>query len=657
MYPPYYGGVTFWAGAYGYGWSAYGPYGGAGYGARYNPATGVYSRGGYAYGPGGAAAWRTGYNPSTGTWAGQRGGANAYGSWKQGAVTNGSDWARGGSVSNSQGTLRGFQTSGGAAGIGGLGEPGLRLRRQGRPGERLRGPRRQRLQEGPERELVAAATPKGSEGASTSKILVGLDAGTRDSLNHDYRAGSPAARRHPRTRDAARTAAAGRSAGEGAGASVAAEGTKRRKVLRATAVAAAGVVLLAVIAVALAPWWIDLKPVRERVERAASTALAGTLTFERIELSWFPRAEVVVPLREGGSCPGRARHRPERARRRPRSFRSSAAGSCSRSVGVDGLDLAVDLRARRRSRSDPRRLRPPDWKQALSLAGLRDAGRRRGPEPCGPVARGAREPRARRPARRGRAPRGGREGRAHALASLAGFPAAPRRGVAAGGRGRPARGAGRARERARRDGACARSSSLFAGDDPTIAAIFAIVPGRHADVLLLRVGREARPAISGFSSGCRSAPPLQDAKVRIAGPGLDLADVAADVALEGGVLSAENAEARVGKSRASDGKRPDRPREGRRPPARGGAGAGRPRRGARDPRARDREPVLPSGARARGGPAGERDGPAHDRRPQERAEDERRRVGDAVLGELPRGSRGRSRCGAGGSSSTGRASA
>ena len=124
MYPPYYGGVTFWAGAYGYGWSAYGPYGGAGYGARYNPATGVYSRGGYAYGPGGAAAWRTGYNPSTGVVGAQRGGANAYGSWKQGAVTNGSDWARGGSVSNSQGTLRGFQTSGGAAGIGGSGSQG-----------------------------------------------------------------------------------------------------------------------------------------------------------------------------------------------------------------------------------------------------------------------------------------------------------------------------------------------------------------------------------------------------------------------------------------------------------------------------------------------------------------------------------------------------
>ncbi len=46
---------------------------------------------------------------------------------------------------------------------------------------------------------------------------------------------------------------------------------------------------------------------------------------------------------------------------------------------------------------------------------------------------------------------------------------------------------------------------------------------------------------------------VADAKVRIEGPGLELADVSADVALEGGVLSAEHAAARVGKSRASGG--------------------------------------------------------------------------------------------------------
>ena len=47
---------------------------------------------------------------------------------------------------------------------------------------------------------------------------------------------------------------------------------------------------------------------------------------------------------------------------------------------------------------------------------------------------------------------------------------------------------------------------------------------------------------------------VADAKVRIAEAGLDLANVTGDAALEGGVLSAENATARVGKSRASGGK-------------------------------------------------------------------------------------------------------
>jgi len=121
---PHYGHYNYYAGPHGYGWSAHGPYGGAGYGAKYNPATGIYSRGGYAYGPGGGAAYRAGYNPATGARGAQRGGYNAYGSWKQSAVVKGDDWARGGSVSNSQGTLKGFQTSGGAAGVGYRGNQG-----------------------------------------------------------------------------------------------------------------------------------------------------------------------------------------------------------------------------------------------------------------------------------------------------------------------------------------------------------------------------------------------------------------------------------------------------------------------------------------------------------------------------------------------------
>jgi len=190
-YPPYYGGITFWAGAHGYGWSAYGPYGGVGYGARYNPATGVYSRGGYAYGPGGGAAWRTAYNPSTGTWAGQRGGYNAYGSWKQGMVTNGSDWIRGGSISGAGGTLKGFQTSGGAAGIAG---PDSGFVVKGSGGNVYAGKDGNVYRRDENGNWSQAPSPKGGSdrGASasprdvTTGNLPGIDAGVRQGLDSDY---------------------------------------------------------------------------------------------------------------------------------------------------------------------------------------------------------------------------------------------------------------------------------------------------------------------------------------------------------------------------------------------------------------------------------------------------------------------------------------
>jgi hypothetical protein len=121
---PYYGHYHYYAGPHGYGWSAHGPYGGYGYGARYNPSTGFYTRGGYAYGPGGGSAWRTGYNPDTGVWAAQRGGYNAYGAWKQTAVVKGDEWARGGRYANSDGTIGGFQTSKGSGGIAYKGDEG-----------------------------------------------------------------------------------------------------------------------------------------------------------------------------------------------------------------------------------------------------------------------------------------------------------------------------------------------------------------------------------------------------------------------------------------------------------------------------------------------------------------------------------------------------
>jgi len=58
-----------YGGYYGGARAAYGPYGGIGYGAAYNPATGVYSRGARAYGPHGSAGVRQAYNPYTGTYA------------------------------------------------------------------------------------------------------------------------------------------------------------------------------------------------------------------------------------------------------------------------------------------------------------------------------------------------------------------------------------------------------------------------------------------------------------------------------------------------------------------------------------------------------------------------------------------------------------
>ena len=47
---------------------AYGPYGGAGVGARYNPRTGTYARGAAAYGPYGARGAAQAYNPRTGAY-------------------------------------------------------------------------------------------------------------------------------------------------------------------------------------------------------------------------------------------------------------------------------------------------------------------------------------------------------------------------------------------------------------------------------------------------------------------------------------------------------------------------------------------------------------------------------------------------------------
>lgn len=77
-----------YGGYYGAAGRVYGPYGGAGYVAAYNPATGIYSRGAYAYGPYGSAGYRAAYNPYTGGYAAKGYRATPYGTVTAGRAYN-----------------------------------------------------------------------------------------------------------------------------------------------------------------------------------------------------------------------------------------------------------------------------------------------------------------------------------------------------------------------------------------------------------------------------------------------------------------------------------------------------------------------------------------------------------------------------------------
>lgn len=108
-----------YGGYYRAGGTYYGPYGGAGWGSSYNPATGTWARAGYAYGPGGAKWGAQAYNPFTNTYAQHAGGANGYQSWGQTAVSQDGKWAQTGHVSGAAGSAGYAQTSSGkeAAGV------------------------------------------------------------------------------------------------------------------------------------------------------------------------------------------------------------------------------------------------------------------------------------------------------------------------------------------------------------------------------------------------------------------------------------------------------------------------------------------------------------------------------------------------------------
>lgn len=105
VYHPGYGG--YYAGAY----HAYGPYGGAGRAAAYNPRTGTYARGAYAYGPAGSEGVRQAYNPYTGGYAHQARVSTAYGSAGRFYAEQGGKSVAGGYRSGPQGAAGGFKTN------------------------------------------------------------------------------------------------------------------------------------------------------------------------------------------------------------------------------------------------------------------------------------------------------------------------------------------------------------------------------------------------------------------------------------------------------------------------------------------------------------------------------------------------------------------
>lgn len=316
------------------------------------------------------------------------------------------------------------------------------------------------------------------------------------------------------------------------------------------AASVAVVALLAAAGVALAPWWIDLGPVRAKIERAASSALAGRVTYERIDLSWFPHAEVVVHSLKV-SVPGKVEGAAQSVRVMPALLPLLRGKVVLTMIGVDGLDLRMDLDAP--SAADRSPARPgADWTQTLRSLGSQtldvELNRSRvalsRPPGKSLTFEGIRLEASLRSA----------DGRATLTLSRLSAES-PRLLV---------EGSLRADAAARGLEAAARGSELdvtdvrkkllsFVGDAPVVAAIFGILRGGTLTSFSF-ASSGASPGDLGSLERMSIRAAVKDGEVRIEGPGLRLADVSADVGLEGGVLTAENATARLGKSRAFDGK-------------------------------------------------------------------------------------------------------
>ena len=113
---PYYNTVS---GAYGYRGGAYGPYGGASWGASYNPNTGTYARGATASTAYGSRSVGQAYNPYTGAYGATRQGSNAYSSWGSSVVSKNGQTAYTQHYSNARGSVGTAEGSNGGRAVAG----------------------------------------------------------------------------------------------------------------------------------------------------------------------------------------------------------------------------------------------------------------------------------------------------------------------------------------------------------------------------------------------------------------------------------------------------------------------------------------------------------------------------------------------------------
>ncbi|HUM03186.1 MAG TPA: AsmA-like C-terminal domain-containing protein [Thermoanaerobaculia bacterium] len=369
--------------------------------------------------------------------------------------------------------------------------------------------------------------------------------------------------------------------------------TGRRKIVVTVAWAAGVVVLLGVVAVVLAPRWINLEPVRKRIESEASSALGGQVTVGRIELSFLPRLEIVVRKVEL-SGPGKVHGAVRSVSISPVVLSLLRGRFRLSTIRVDGPDLTIDTpeaakEVKPASRPDPlqslapvvaslaseksgldveiREGRLSDSRNGRNLAVVSGLDGRVHVAPTGTrklhadVRASASSLSLRRNDRQTLEVDGLRiEG---ALDAGDGKTAVTLSRLSTESPGFLAEIAFSADSAAPRVDLTARGSGLavtalrekllsFAGDDPTIAAIFAILRAGTLTSFSFAAGGKTAGDLGIFERMSIRAV-LAGGNVRIESVGLDLREASGDVAIERGVLSAEHAAAQIGKSRASDG--------------------------------------------------------------------------------------------------------